>query len=746
MSGLAGCTLALLVPGLTATEAGTDPRAEPAERVEIRLDPLRLPAGDRSRLAEMRIAVHDAIARDARMFGGFEPRDVLAETIAALRSRGARFERHPIVNFDTIEVELPAARRDGVARLPFVRSLGAPGRVAPAAPPYDSAGLPVIRATDAHTNGILGAGARVAIVDEGFHELDATIGASELPPVTLDEQFLVSADGSSIASGSSLDGLGTNAHGSACAEVVGEVAPQAAISLYAVTSSAGIEAAIRHAADQGMNVILVALAEIRTLGDADPATNRYVDDVAYARAKGTTVVFAAGDEAQRHYSATFAACGASCGAQGDGGGCTGDDSAYHAFSAGAPLAPLGFQVPCDSSVDPSCAITCTGALESNADPSLFHLQLFATQGAACPSDPGATLLADVPLGQDLDLADVNSVASGYSLGVLQLPGAPAPGLPNLTPRFRVDCWSPVTSMDPAVAAGSLSDMAVVPDALAVGALDGVLDPSFSTIAAYSSQGLAPADPSAVKPDLSAPSEVANFAIENDPASAASHFGGTSAAAAHAAGAVAIMQSRELMLGNPPLAVDEVKQELAAAAIDLGPAGADPIYGNGRLDLPDSAIAPTALCGNGSLDPGEQCDAGAANGAPGSCCTAGCHVFTDGTACSDGNSCTLAMSARPVPASRVDPGSAPRAIRVTSRAPATLQAACAPIPLHLTGPGATTATCARSATAASPDRARAVPREPRPWSRAMPRSAPARRRRCRSRSAASAPGRSSGPMA
>jgi spore coat protein A len=48
---------------------------------------------------------------------------------------------------------------------------------------------------------------------------------------------------------------------------------------------------------------------------------------------------------------------------------------------------------------------------------------------------------------------------------------------------------------------------------------------------------------------------------------------------------------------------------------------------------------TVACGDAILDPGEACDAGAANGAPGSCCTAACTKIADGTACTDNNACT-----------------------------------------------------------------------------------------------------------
>jgi len=49
---------------------------------------------------------------------------------------------------------------------------------------------------------------------------------------------------------------------------------------------------------------------------------------------------------------------------------------------------------------------------------------------------------------------------------------------------------------------------------------------------------------------------------------------------------------------------------------------------------------TSVCGDGTLDPGEQCDDGAANGLPGDCCTVTCTLLPAGTDCTDdGDLCT-----------------------------------------------------------------------------------------------------------
>jgi cysteine-rich repeat protein len=54
----------------------------------------------------------------------------------------------------------------------------------------------------------------------------------------------------------------------------------------------------------------------------------------------------------------------------------------------------------------------------------------------------------------------------------------------------------------------------------------------------------------------------------------------------------------------------------------------------------TASGPTTSCGDGTVDPGEQCDDGAANGTPGDCCGPTCTFQPEGSACADdGTLCT-----------------------------------------------------------------------------------------------------------
>lgn len=61
------------------------------------------------------------------------------------------------------------------------------------------------------------------------------------------------------------------------------------------------------------------------------------------------------------------------------------------------------------------------------------------------------------------------------------------------------------------------------------------------------------------------------------------------------------------------------------------------------DGQESGTQCTANCGNGALDEGEQCDAGAMNGMAGTCCSATCQNIpdccTEDAQCADDNGCT-----------------------------------------------------------------------------------------------------------
>ncbi len=122
-------------------------------------------------------------------------------------------------------------------------------------------------------------------------------------------------------------------------------------------------------------------------------------------------------------------------------------------------------------------------------------------------------------------------------------------------------------------AGSVRSPGADPESFAVGATD-----FFDDIAFFSARGPSPCDGS-VKPNLSAPGVSIVSSIPGGYLGA----DGTSMAAPHVTGAVAVLRSID-----PELTVDELESVLAQGAVDLGLAGPDDSFGAGRLDLFQSA--------------------------------------------------------------------------------------------------------------------------------------------------------------
>ncbi len=589
--------LALAFAGL-ARAVDTTPPAGPEVRVHVAIEPSKLAAADRAAFA----ARHDAIARaraaDLPLLVSFEPRETLAGALADLSGLGADTGPDAVVNFDSLEVDVPEGARAALARLPWVRQVRAPAVPIPSGA-VDSEWLDRIGSDGAVALGVTGTGITVAIIDTGFAVLDETVAAGELIAIPGAAQLEERPQNSGTiqSSNSGLSGLGSHEHGTASAEVIHEIAPGATLKLYWIQSDAGLQSAIRHAADAGAKVILVPLFTMSTMSDPEGVggggTNEFTDDIDYATALGATVVVAAGNEGLRHYQGDFSSCTECKGENKDPLGiCMGpnvDDSPFHTFDLDFmdPFSRLdgSFELEDGYFYEDSFSLTCMSAIETGDCAANFRFQLYKFSYDSfdipiCPSDPGAAIQTGTlkSFGESFT-ADVFPYDFEYAVIVKRVSGDN-----SCTPNFRLVCTPGVEFVDYITPDGSLSDLAVVESALVVGAGDDVFVEDFS------SRGPTADAAGPVKPDLIGPAFTTNFAAEEWGFNDSLVFEGSSSGAAHAAGVAALIQARRLLDAAALLTPAAVKSAVTGAALDLEDEGPDDIAGYGFLQVPASVTA------------------------------------------------------------------------------------------------------------------------------------------------------------
>ena len=138
-----------------------------------------------------------------------------------------------------MRVLVPASSLLAVSELPGVRFVRRPYR--PRSQVTISEGVSRIGALANHSAGVKGQGVKVAIIDGGFK------GADELPG-DMPGFWWVDYTGEGIYAGDSV-------HGTACAEIIHDVAPEAELYLYKVRDLADFENAKDRAIRDGIDII-----------------------------------------------------------------------------------------------------------------------------------------------------------------------------------------------------------------------------------------------------------------------------------------------------------------------------------------------------------------------------------------------------------------------------------------------------------------------------------------------------------
>lgn len=386
-----------------------------------------------------------------------------------------------------------------------------------------------------------GSGTTVAVVDTGFAQWDRAQAAGQVP---------------AVANGDDLDycdlGFGGRPHGTATASVIHGVAPGARLVRVCIDDAMDLAAATTALLDRGdIDIVNMALGFYNTgPGDGSGGPGSPDDSVRRALAGGLVWVNSAGNEAPLHYRGPFV--------DADADGLT----EFHS-AAGAGDEYGRFVVPAGSDVE----VFLRWNQWSAAAPSdVFRLCFTITDGGTLNCVDAAQPERSTPT-TGVAFTNRRTEAVTFYVSIKRLRGT---GSPQLDLFF-----TEAASWEHPVATASLVEPAAVDGIVAVGAACS----DSGTVQPVSSQG--PTADGRAGVSLVAPG-VAVSGLFDPTADCQGGYGGTSAAAPHVSGALALLKQADPAARGSQL-VDTLLGRTEEAS-DPGDPGVDPIYGHGMISL------------------------------------------------------------------------------------------------------------------------------------------------------------------
>ena len=419
------------------------------------------------------------------------------------------------------------------------RRLRATAAPFPMAGNQTSEGVYASNANILHADNINGLGVKIAVIDAGFTGYTGLFG-TDLPSAVTTYNWTST-------------GMDVSPHGTACAEIVHDMAPGAEICLHKIGTDVEFGNAVDQAISDGVDIITMSLGWL--LDGPGDGTGFLSDIISHARESGIFFATAAGNNAENCWSGVYEASDNNTHLWSSDQDINwfgpGDGTAYN-IPAGYPLV-IGLHWNDWTAVDQD-----------------YDLFLFYRDGSEWRQVASSVELQHGDEGQTPEefIWYYTSEAGVYGVVVVSYSATRAVDMRLVTSHAG-------PSLDQRVEDRSLTFPADSQDAVTVAAVD--VDSPYE-LEYYSSRG-ATFGPGGscmggvIKPDI------ASYANVSTVSYGPGVFNGTSSATPHVAGAAALIKD-----ANPDFTVDQLQACLEGRALDLGDQGKDNLYGAGRLYL------------------------------------------------------------------------------------------------------------------------------------------------------------------
>jgi len=416
---------------------------------------------------------------------------------------------------------------------------------------YTTEALGDINADQWHAAGIYGQNTKIGIIDVGFIGYKALKGI-DLPSEITAKNFVDGETENQIESGS--------VHGTACAEIVHDIAPAATLYLAKIYSDIDLQEAANWLQNNNIDIITTSLGFYNmTCGDG---SGELADTVTRAYNAGILWTTAAGNDRQRHWGGLFS---------------DPDNNGMHNFNGNQEINFFG---PGDGSaylVNPNLkySIFARWSDWDNVDQD-YDIYVYRWDGNSWGSPISSSVnIQDGSLGQTpTEVAEFTTSGEPTAYGFIIYHSFAV----NKTVNFEIFIpYAP--RLDETVPNRSLPNLADSPKAITVAAADA----GSLIIQEYSSMGPTNGSGGCLNGGINKP-DITSYTNVSTNSYGTLNFSGTSASTPHVAGAAALILSQ-----NPSFTPSQIQDYLQNQAIDISSNGFDFSSGWGRLHLDDQEL-------------------------------------------------------------------------------------------------------------------------------------------------------------